>query len=70
MEDTEDFCGAFFDGDRWFPHGLCGLCFSLRAGSVVVKASGVILALVFGINPDRKPKRPHFSGVDGLAFSW
>jgi hypothetical protein len=38
--------------------------------SVVMKASSVILASVFGINPDRKPERPHFSGVDGLAFSW
>jgi hypothetical protein len=38
--------------------------------SAVVKASSVILTSVFGINPDRKPKRPHVSGVDGLAFMW
>jgi hypothetical protein len=29
MENTEVLCAAFFDGDRLFPHGLCGLCFSL-----------------------------------------
>jgi hypothetical protein len=27
MENTEVLCPAFFDGDRRFPHHLCGLCF-------------------------------------------
>jgi hypothetical protein len=27
MENTEDLCPAFFEGDRWFPYDLCGLCF-------------------------------------------
>jgi hypothetical protein len=45
MENTEDLCPAFFDGDRGFPYDLCGLCF--LCASVFVKASSVILTLVF-----------------------
>jgi hypothetical protein len=43
MENTEDLCPAFFDGDRWFLDDLCGLSV-LR---VDVKASSVILTSVF-----------------------
>ena len=52
MENTEDLCPAFFEGDRWFPYDLCGLCF--LCASVVVKASSVILTSVSGLNQDSR----------------